>query len=112
MQLLPDAGIQTTVRTLRVLRILQLSLADRVSPLQQIDQSLPIRANIRLIGLDRLTAIDGDSDRFDFNEDGRADQLELRILLRYMAGLRGTALTEPELSADAIRIIRLLLGQP
>ena len=52
------------------------------------------------------------SDRIDFNKDGRADQLDLRILLRYMAGLRGTALAEPELSADAIRIIRLLLGQP
>ena len=48
----------------------------------------------------------------ELNRDGRADQLDLRILLRYMAGLRGTALTEQELSADAIRIIRLLLGQP
>ena len=247
VQLLPNAGIQITVQALRVLRQLQLSLADQVSPLQQIDQSLPILANIRLTGLDQYdqpiafagvmltataeptttvvtlnpqqlsTTVPGEavtvlrvvfpepldtmitiaianpgagvtapeliiqalpesrppirpldvdntgtgvteldlvvalrwlasqqvstaslvvnltitpasitaegiknlqqlftenSDRIDFNKDGRADQLDLRILLRYMAGLRGTALTEQELSADAIRIIRLLLGQP
>ena len=247
VQLLPDAGIQITVQALRVLRQLQLSLAGAQSPLQQFDSSVPIRANIRLIGLDQYdqpiafaettltataeptttvvtlnpqqlsTTVPGEavtvlevvfpepldtmitiaianpgagvtapeliiqalpesrppirpldvddtgtgvteldlvvamrwlasqqvstaslvvnltipgasitaegidnlqqlftenSDRIDFNEDGRADQLDLRILLRYMAGLRGTALTEQELSADAIRIIRLLLGQP
>ena len=53
VQLLPDGGIQIAVRALRVLRQLQLSLVDEQSPLQQIDPSLPIRANIRLIGLDQ-----------------------------------------------------------
>ena len=54
VQLLPDGGIQIAVRVLRVLRQLQLSLVDRVSPLRQVDRSLPIRANIRLIGLDQF----------------------------------------------------------
>ena len=54
IQLLPDSGIQIAVRALRVLRQLQLSLVDQVSPLQQIDSSLPIRANIRLNGLDQF----------------------------------------------------------
>ena len=54
VQLLPDGGIQIAVRVLRVLRQLQLGLVDRVSPLRQVDRSLPIRANIRLIGLDQF----------------------------------------------------------
>ena len=54
VQLLPDGGIQIAVRVLRVLRQLQLGLVNRVSPLRQIDRSLPIRANIRLIGLDQF----------------------------------------------------------
>ena len=53
VQLLPDGGIQIVVQALRVLRQLQLSLDDDTSPLQQIDQSRPIRADIRLIGLDQ-----------------------------------------------------------
>ena len=53
VQLLPDGGLQIAVRALRILRQLQLSLDDRTSPLRQIDQSRPIRANIRLIGLDQ-----------------------------------------------------------
>ena len=53
VQLLPDGGIQIVVRALRVLRQLQLSLDDAQSPLRQIDQSRPIRADIRLIGLDQ-----------------------------------------------------------
>ena len=53
VQLLPDEGIQITVRARRVLRQLQLSLVGAQSPLQQIDQTVPIRANIRLIGLDQ-----------------------------------------------------------
>ena len=54
VQLLPDGGIQIAVRVLRVLRQLQLSLVNQVSPLRQIDRTLPIRANIRLIGLDQF----------------------------------------------------------
>ena len=54
VQLLPDGGIQIAVRALRLLRQLQLSLVNQVSPLQQIDKTLPIRANIRLIGLDQF----------------------------------------------------------
>ena len=54
VQLLPDGGIQITVRVRRVLRQLQLGLVDRVSPLRQVDRTLPIRANIRLIGLDQF----------------------------------------------------------
>ena len=51
---LPDSGIQIAVRVRRVLRQLQLSLVNQVSPLRQIDRTLPIRANIRLIGLDQF----------------------------------------------------------
>ena len=54
IQLLPDGGIQIAVRVLRVLRQLQLSLVDAQSPLRQIDQSRPIRADIRLTGLDQF----------------------------------------------------------
>ena len=245
VQLLPEGGVQIAVRALRVLRQLQLSLADRVSPLQQIDSSVPITARVQLIGLDQfdqpiafpevmltatadpsttqvtlnpqlLTAtapagvitvlevtfsatplnttititianpgtgvamnnlvlralpelrpplpslnvdnadpsvteldlvvalrwltnqqdstqslvvnltltstsvitagienlqqlFNADSDRVDINRDGRADQLDLRILLRYMSGLRGTQLAEQEISVE---LIRLLLGKP
>ena len=252
VQLLPEGGIQIAVRALRVLRQLQLSLADTQSPLQQFDPSSPIRANIRLIGLDQygqlialptvlLTAatvptetdavlnppqlsttdpqgavtvlivtfptsstpatttitiaiegsdagvstnslvvqalpdtrdpilplhIDGTEtgvteldlivalrwltdqqsstqtlvanlaitstsvmtagidnlrqlftdpgflDRIDLNGDERADQLDLRILLRYISGLRGTELAEQGISETAIRLIRRLLDQP
>ena len=246
LQLLPDGGIQIAVRALRVLRQLQLSLAGTQSPLRQIDQSQPIRANIRLIGLDQydqpiafpeimltatadpsttqvtlnppqvaatevggamtelevtfsetlldttitiavtspapnvtaedlvlralpdrrpplpslnvdnadlgVTALDlivamrwltdqqqgnsealvanlaidsasitaaginnlqqlfnENSNRVDLNKDGRADQLDLRILLRWLSGLRGAELAEQEVVED---IIRLLLGKP
>ena len=54
VQLLPDGGIQIVVRVLRVLRQLQLGLVNQVSQLQQIDRTLPIRADIRLIGLDQF----------------------------------------------------------
>ena len=54
VQLLPDGGIQIAVRVLRVLRQLQLSLVDQASPLRQIDRTLPIRADIRLNGLDQF----------------------------------------------------------
>ena len=246
VQLLPDGGIQIAVRARRILRELQLSLADRASPLQQIDRSLSIRARVQLIGLDQydqpiafpevtltaaadpsttqltlnppqlsstlpaeaitvlevmfpeilattvtitiaspgtgitanelvvralpdprppLPSLNADrtdpditeldlivalrymSDpqsstaslavnltvttaditatattnlqqlfsnpefltRVDVNGDGRADQLDLRTLLRYLSGLRGTLLAEQKVSAD---IIRLLLDQP
>ena len=241
VQLLPEGSLQIAVRALRVLRQLQLSLTNQVSPLRQIDPSLPIRARVQLIGLDqydqpiafpevRLTVaveptatqvtldpqraasteaegvllilevvfserqdttititiagavvttnqlvvralydrrqplqplnlddadtrvseldlivslrwmtdpqgsteslvanltgtstsvttagIDNlqqlfteDIDRVDLNRDGRADQLDLRILLRYLSGSRGTALAEPAVSED---LIRLLLGR-
>ena len=249
VQLLPDGGIQIAVRVRRVLRQLQLSLADQVSPLRQIDRTLPSRANIRLIGLDQFSqpsafsevmltaaaepmettatlnpqqltatvpegavtvlevtfpgnnpmetmitiAIVGPAagvttnsllvltlpdlrdalqllnvdapetgvteldlivalrwltdqqsstaslvvnltipstgimtagienlrqlftnpdnmDRVDLNSDGRADQLDLRILVRWLSGLRGSALTEQGTSADLEGIIQLLLG--
>ena len=54
VELLPEGGIQIAVRALRVLRQLQLSLVGAQSPLQQIDPSLPIRASIRLTGLDQF----------------------------------------------------------
>ena len=249
VQLLPEGGIQIAVRALRVLRQLQLSLADRTLPLQQVDRSIPVRARVQLIGLDQygqlialptvlLTATpepmttvvaldpqqlsttvpeeaetvlevmfpelldttitiaianpgtgvtvnelvvralpdrrpplqplhvdDTDTgvteldlivalrwladqqsstqsrvvnlkitdtdvtaagidnlrqlftdpanlDRIDLNGDGRADQLDLRILLRYISGLRGTELAEQGISETAIRLIRRLLDQP
>ena len=49
------------------------------------------------------------SNSVDLNRDGRADQLDLRILLRYMSGLRGAELAEQEVIED---IVRLLLGKP
>ena len=49
------------------------------------------------------------SDHVDLNRDGRADQLDLRILLRYMSGLRDAELAEQEVVED---IVRLLLGKP
>ena len=54
VQLLPEGGVQIAVRALGVLHQLQLSLADRVSPLQQINASVPIRARVQLIGLDQF----------------------------------------------------------
>ena len=47
--------------------------------------------------------------RIDLNQDRRADALDLRILLRWLSGLRGTALAEQEVSEG---LIRLLLDQP
>ena len=243
VQLLPDGGIQLEVRALRILRRLQLSLADQVSPLQQTDPSLPIRAQVQLIGLDQynqpiafpevqltatanpsitqvmlnpqqvastvaagvlialevifseiidttitITIADSDTtvtmnnlvvralpdrraplrslkiddtetevtqmdlvvalrwltdaersttslvvnlmatsssittagidnlqqlftvdrDRIDVNKDGRADQMDLRILLRYMSGLPDAALSDQQIRMD---LIRLLMGQ-
>ena len=65
-------------------------------------------ASVTAGGIDNLRQLFiGNSNLIDLNRDGRADQLDLRILLRYMSGLRGTALAEPEVSEDTIR---LLLG--
>ena len=52
-----------------------------------------------------------DIDRVDLNGDKRADQLDLRILLRYLSGLRGSALTEQGTSSDLEGIIQLLLDR-
>ena len=247
VQLLPDSGIQIIARALRVLSQLQLSLVNRVSPLQQLDARFPITAQVQLIGLDQSgqpvafsavmltatadpsdtqvtldpeqlaatgpegavtdlevtfsgspeptmitititnpgtdatandlvvealpdsrdpieplkivsegetvteldlvvalrwladqesdnaalaanleisdTAIMDDGienlrtlftetdqlDRIDFHRDGRADQLDLRVLMRYMSGLRGAQLEE-DISTGQTNIIRLLLG--
>ena len=241
VQIFPEDAIAIPVRALRVLRQLQLNLTGREPPLQQIDAELPIRANIRLIGLDqygqpiafpevmltatadpsttqvtlepqqvestrpegvsivlgvafpeplettitiaiadpgtgitenelviqalpftvhllnvddvdaRVTELDlivalrfleepqsttasllvnltlgsanittagignlrqlfnEESDSVDINSDGRADHLDLRILLRYASGLRDTALSEQEVSEA---VIRRLLGNP
>ena len=43
--------------------------------------------------------------RIDVNGDDRADQLELRILLRYLSGLHGTELAEQEVVEDIIRLL-------
>ena len=48
-------------------------------------------------------------DRIGINKGRRADQLELRILLRYLAGLRGAGLTE-RYSPEVTFVVRLLLG--
>ena len=67
-------------------------------------------ANITAAGINNLQQLFNDnSDRVDLNKDGRADQLDLRILLRYMSGLRGAELAEQEVIED---IVRLLLGKP
>ena len=44
-------------------------------------------------------------DRIDVNGDGRADQLDLRIALRWLSGLRGTELAEQEVFEDHIRLL-------
>ena len=62
-------------------------------------------------GIDNLQDLFNDSanlNRIDLNGDGRADQLDLRILLRYLSGLRGSELAEQEVFED---LIRLLLGR-
>ena len=43
-------------------------------------------------------------DRVDVNEDGRVDQLDLRVLLRYLSGLRGSELAEQEVSEEIIQV--------
>ena len=61
-------------------------------------------------GIDNLQQLfTKDIDRVDVNRDGRADQLDLRILVRYLSGLRGGALAEQEV-VDGL--INLLLDEP
>ena len=60
----------------------------------------------RLHGIENLRQLFTDPanlDRIDVNGDGRADQLDLRILLRYISGLRGTQLAEQGISPEVIR---------
>ena len=68
-------------------------------------------ADITTDGLKNLQQLfTEDIDRVDLNRDGRADQLDLRILLRYLSGLRGAQLAEQDVFEDLIR--RLLDRQP
>ena len=67
-------------------------------------------ARITAAGINNLQQLfNENSNSVDLNKDGRADQLDLRILLRYMSGLRGAELAEQEVIED---IVRLLLGKP
>ena len=67
-------------------------------------------ANITAAGINNLQQLfNENSNRVDLNKDGRADQLDLRILLRWLSGLRGAELAEQEVVED---IVRLLLGKP
>ena len=88
-------------------------LADQESSTASLTVNLTVTtANITATGLDNLQRLFTESetlDRVDVNGDGRVDQLDLRILLRYLSGLRGTELAEQEISEE---IIELLLGQP
>ena len=60
-------------------------------------------------GIDNLQQLfTKDIDRVDLNRDGRADQLDLRILVRYMSGLPDAALSDQQIRMD---LIRLLVGQ-
>ena len=60
-----------------------------------------------IANLQRLFTESVNLTRVDVNVDGRVDQLDLRILLRYLSGLRGSELAEQEVSEE---IIQLLLG--
>ena len=67
-------------------------------------------ASITAAGINNLQQLfNENSNSVDLNKDGRADQLDLRILLRWLAGLRGAELAEQEVVED---IVRLLLGKP
>ena len=67
-------------------------------------------SHITAAGINNLQQLfNENSNSVDLNKDGRADQLDLRILLRYMSGLRGAELAEQEVIED---IVRLLLGKP
>ena len=69
----------------------------------------------RLHGIDNFRQLftnPANLDRIDVNGDGRADQLDLRILLRCISGLRGAQLAEQGISENAIPLIRRLLDQP
>ena len=44
-------------------------------------------------------------DRVDLNGDKRADQLDLRILVRWLSGLRGAELAEQDVFEDLIRLL-------
>ena len=122
--LLPTGGIQLEVRAVQLLNVENADpnvteldlvvamrwLADQQSSTASLVVNLTITsANITATGIDNLRQLfTGNSDLIDLNRDGRADQLDLRILVRYRSGLRGSALAGPEVSEEAIR---LLLGR-
>ena len=88
-------------------------LADQESSTASLTVNLTVTtANITATGRANLQQIftnPKNLTRVDVNEAGRVDQLDLRILLRYLSGLRGTELAEQEVSEE---IIELLLEQP
>ena len=88
-------------------------LADQQRSTESLVFNLPITtANITAAGINNLHQLfnnPGNLGFIDVNRDGRADQLDVRALLRYKSGLRGTELAEQEVAED---IIRLLLGKP
>ena len=86
-------------------------LTDQQSSTQSLVANLAITSTrVVTAGIDNLQQLfTEDIDRVDVNRDGRADQLDLRILVRYMSGLRGGALAEQEV-VDGL--IRLLLDEP
>ena len=86
-------------------------LADQQSSTQSRVVNLTITdTDVTAAGIDNLQQLfNENSDRVDLNSDGRANQLDLRILLRHISGLSDAALAEQGGSED---IIRLLLQQP
>ena len=64
----------------------------------------------RALNIMRAMAGPSASDQYDLDGDGVSDQLDLRTLIRYMAGLRGESLgSDLDLDEDALR---LLMGLP
>ena len=86
-------------------------LADQESSTASLVANLSINSSsVSTAGIDNLRQLFAEnSDFVDLNTDGRADQLDLRILLRYLAGLRGAGLTE-RYSPEVTFVVRLLLG--
>ena len=87
-------------------------LTDQRSSTQSLVANLTITStSVMTAGIDNLRKLFTESDnldRVDLNNDRRADHLDLRILLRYISGLRGSALAEQEVSEG---LILLLLDQ-
>ena len=67
---------------------------------------LPVRTQPQLDGLAVAFQDLVDAGLLDFNADGSHDTLDLRLFLRYLAGLRGEALGSEPLNTDTLNALR------